>query len=233
MTKINTRMALSTAAIVVTNAMMLGSANAAVVIWGTASNFQKASDVINNGNVVQASAVAAATVNGVVFTSSTFITVGGYTATATATFQNAVIPADTEYDKLVGKQAYISSSPGTNTTGTISLTGLTDGQQYIFQHFAVDDRNVQKTNTYTMGSTGGTDSASITRGDIDGTDLTGGKTIFGTFTAIGTTQNIFVKSVSTRGATTTGYVLSTVPEPSSTALLGLGGLALILRRRRK
>jgi len=29
-----------------------------------------------------------------------------------------------------------------------------------------------------------------------------------------------------------GYVLRTVPEPSSTALLGLGGLALALRRKR-
>jgi hypothetical protein len=29
-----------------------------------------------------------------------------------------------------------------------------------------------------------------------------------------------------------GYVVETVPEPSSTALLGLGGLALMLRRRR-
>jgi hypothetical protein len=39
------------------------------------------------------------------------------------------------------------------------------------------------------------------------------------------------------GATSTGlqlnaYQLRSVPEPSSTALLGLGGLALILRRRK-
>ncbi len=33
-------------------------------------------------------------------------------------------------------------------------------------------------------------------------------------------------------AGTAGYTLTSVPEPSSTALLGLGGLALILRRRK-
>ena len=33
-------------------------------------------------------------------------------------------------------------------------------------------------------------------------------------------------------ATVQGFALESIPEPSSTALLGLGGLALVLRRRR-
>ncbi|MBT8037281.1 MAG: PEP-CTERM sorting domain-containing protein [Verrucomicrobiae bacterium] len=36
----------------------------------------------------------------------------------------------------------------------------------------------------------------------------------------------------TENQTLTGYTLTAVPEPSSAALIGLGGLALILRRRR-
>ncbi len=49
----------------------------------------------------------------------------------------------------------------------------------------------------------------------------------------GSNAGSFSDHFSTTGASNnTGYQLTAVPEPSSTALLGLGGLALILRRRK-
>jgi hypothetical protein len=49
----------------------------------------------------------------------------------------------------------------------------------------------------------------------------------------GANAGVFSDHFSTTGtAGTTGYRLEAVPEPSSTALLGLGGVALLLRRRR-
>ncbi len=50
-----------------------------------------------------------------------------------------------------------------------------------------------------------------------------------------TANNIIIAGASSNGlarAPIAGFIIETVPEPSSTALLGLGGLALILRRRK-
>lgn len=69
-----------------------------------------------------------------------------------------------------------------------------------------------------------------------------GEYIIGTFTAVGTTQSFdFAGTRNGFGSFSsgTGQInalqlrnVTPVPEPSSTALLGLGGLALILRRRK-
>ncbi|MFK7911466.1 MAG: PEP-CTERM sorting domain-containing protein [Akkermansiaceae bacterium] len=54
----------------------------------------------------------------------------------------------------------------------------------------------------------------------------------------GSNIDVFIEQLGASGADRTWYdgvgyeLVTTVPEPSSTALLGLGGLALILRRRR-
>lgn len=49
----------------------------------------------------------------------------------------------------------------------------------------------------------------------------------------GANSGVFSDHFTTTGTVgTAGYTLNSIPEPSSTALLGLGGLALILRRRK-
>lgn len=83
--------------------------------------------------------------------------------------------------------------------------------------------------------------------DVDGnasglsdTGTVAGRTNNGTYTLAFTTTDanaslsLTLDSVSGDAGSgfISGYTFETVPEPSSTALLGLGGLALILRRRR-
>lgn len=127
-----------------------------------------------------------------------------------------------------------SHSWATGSTQTIQLTGLNVGDQYKVQFFMNDNRVFGATvlgDRSIVYSDGEAAPATIqtTRGD--------GLSVIGTFTATAATQTVEVA-----GGTGTadvdfglnGYILSTTPapEPSSTALLGLGGLALILRRRK-
>lgn len=49
---------------------------------------------------------------------------------------------------------------------------------------------------------------------------------------VGTGQSLFYLHLEDNAGGTSGIIVNPVPEPSSVALLGLGGLALILRRRK-
>lgn len=76
---------------------------------------------------------------------------------------------------------------------------------------------------FTSGSTG-----SLT---VTGYDQTAYETLWnaGNLTSAGSNTGTFAENFSVTGATITAVA---VPEPSSSALLGLGGLALIMRRRK-
>jgi len=84
--------------------------------------------------------------------------------------------------------------------------------------------------------TGGTLLESMAPELTDGSGAGGGSRL------VRTVANDFTNNVITfhtdRGlgggnrASVSGFLITTVPEPSSAALLGLGGLALILRRRK-
>lgn len=121
------------------------------------------------------------------------------------------------------------------SAGTVSLTGLTDGHTYRIQALVYDGRGTATITGRTV-EFDGIDQGTYANG-VTGVTWGDGLLVTGTFTAIGTTQDFTIEAfdgTTSKGAQLNALTVYTtaVPEPSSAALLGLGGLALILRRRK-
>ena len=240
-------------------------AQSAVVTWNPVSDITGDTDVSTLGTLERAYnfgssypsppyTVTTTTVNTVVFsafgitwdpgTTVPSVTVGSTTLSGLAgvsgysgfgapgTF-TSLTPA---YQALLGQGA--SKVVGSVGTGTVTLTlaGLTVGQQYLFQTFAND--------SLYYGSLGWTRATFVSDGVTspveliqNTTDTTGGvgQYVIGTFTADATSQ-IFTFD---RSATVSdqidvsGFQLRTVPEPSTWVLLVLGGTLLKVAFRRR
>ena len=123
-----------------------------------------------------------------------------------------------------------------DTTGTVSLTGLTNGYTYRIQALVYDGRGTSVGRSVQFDSQ---NMGTFANGTVN-VDWGAGLLVTGTFTATGTTQDfttaIFLDNTyaTNKGQNLNALTVYTtaVPEPSSTALLGLGGLALIMRRRK-
>lgn len=123
--------------------------------------------------------------------------------------------------------------PPANGGGSITFSGLTMGQNYELQLVFSDTRSgsLGATNIDLWGNATGAGAAEHSTADISTAQL-----VTATFTADGTTQSFWTtQNTATVGSFDGGAAalqLRAVPEPTSAALLGLGGLALILRRRK-
>ncbi len=208
------------------------SANAAVT-FGTSSAVTYTTTAVNTaGSQVFAynadAAVGSTTEGGVTwtnFTSATLpadVTLFGGAATDDTT-NGAGGAADLANDRVFG-----------GASGLLSIAGLADGD-YVLQMMMSDTRALGGTNNLTadFGATtaGGTADETISVGG------TGGLITVEFNVTAGTTANVYLEQVTGVGTFSGGVSALqlrnvTVPEPSSTALLGLGGLALILRRRK-
>jgi hypothetical protein len=119
-------------------------------------------------------------------------------------------------------QHAFESTTAAATPIVLRLGGLTAGQQYAVQLFAIDDRNATKLEQFSDGTT---NSATF--------NSNANNYVLATFTADAVTQDIRVGNVSAvSGKDLNAYVLRAVPEPGAVAVVGLGALTLAGRRRR-
>ncbi len=194
---------------------MMASASAATISWGDFDLDAAPSEINLNGTFVEAFNI----VNHDNQLNTSTTTINGVTFTAKNLFRNGSdLPfgANTGDASLDLLYQYAGDSPN-----PITLTDLAIGGEYELQIFLSyagfkmsvgDGTTIQKTSSGTIED---------------------GAWIIGTFTADATTQNYQSQLENVPQNFLSGYQLrdiSSVPEPSSTVLIGLGGLALILRR---
>lgn len=246
----NTKTLLAAAA---TSALAAGMANAATITWTVNTITNTEADVSNVGTTIIAASgsdggtnanvvdnVTVATVNGVVFTDAftldtpSHLDTLGNRANATGQYYEMLRFADRQGSGI----------------GTWTFNGLTVGQQYLFQVWYSDDVGVATRAGLVMGATTYASSPVTPVLNGAGTALlraelapdaanSPGQFATGTFTADSTTQiligraytNLDSTPATTSNLTINAYQLRLVPEPSSLALLGLGGLLMGRRRR--
>lgn len=220
----------------------LQTTHAATIAWdAAATNIAGDSDVSTNGTSEWAYSNGGITgaVNGVTFASATAagnadVTYAALTSSNATAFRNltdgsAFVGLSTGYQDILRSGNFVGGGSG---SATVSLLGLTSGYTYEVQFWVNDARNRSDMETVPRETT--IDGTSIV---VDynttgaNTDAGLGQYITGSFTADAATQNFSFTS-GARQLNAIQLRLTAVPEPSSTALLGLGGLAMILRRRR-
>ncbi|MGI9176233.1 MAG: hypothetical protein ACR2IT_00050 [Pirellulales bacterium] len=224
------------------------------IVWGSPQTVSGDSDVSTTGSLVYAftfggtAAPSSATVNGVTF--SPFRIPGGIITSATVgnvtlsespgtlfaynTFGSASAPfsnLSSNYKTLLGSGAYADVP----TNITVSLGGLTNGQDYLVQWWTNDSAILSPIYGGGFSNTTATAINSVTL-DANTTNTVGGvgQYAIGTFTASGTTQ-AFLLSETSGGFNPLINALQVraVPEPALT-LLGLAaavGGSLVWRRR--
>ena len=214
------------------------SADAATITWGSATTISGTTDVNTEGTLFAASSFGSnsVTVNGVTFdawspvpSGTAGVTSGNFTLLQPDTgfailnaFGSSAPPFSglpTEYQNLLSDSIY-SFGPGSST---VTVSGLTNGQEYSIQFWANDSRAAISATQTVDGNTL----------DVNTTNADGGvgQWISGTFTADGTSQNFNVSSGSNNYYS--AIQVRAVPEPSSLAGLGVIGigLAAVIRRR--
>ncbi len=228
-------------------------ADAAPIVWGTPQTISGDSDVSTVGSLLYAynlgpSNVASSTVNGVPFSSFAFPSASGFNSGTSVTVGSVTIsefPGDLVAWNTLGSAsapyANLSSayrvlldscgSSGEPNTITLSLGGLTNGQQYAFQWWA---SNAAPLPLFAAVAADATNAVTL---DSNLTNAAGGvgQFVTGTFTADGVSQSIDFNAVGGSGPLINAFQVRAVPEPSTYAL-ALAGLACggwHLRRRRR
>jgi hypothetical protein len=223
------------------------------IVWGSPQTVSGDSDVSTTGSLVYAftfggtASPSSATVNGVTF--SPFRIPGGIVTSATVgnvtlsespgllfgsnSFGTASTPfsgLSTDYKTILGSGAYADNP----VSITVSLNGLTNGQDYEVQWWTNNSANI--TPQFGGGFTNTTATAinSVTL-DANTTNAVGGlgQYAIGTFTASGTTQ-AFLLSETSGGFNPliNAPQVRAVPEPTTSVFVLLGATAGLVAWRR-
>ena len=194
-----------------------------------------------------AAGVADTTVNGVTFTSGPWSAFGSsvsfgqttlnetpgflYAYNTLGTPSGAFSSLSSSYKSLLGSGIYADMG----TTITLSLGGLTSGQQYQFQWWLNNSKRVDAPNASLFFTTAGNNPYTVGL-NANTTDSIGGlgQYAIGTFTANSSTFNInFNGTDGSNDPMINAFQLRAIPEPSTYVLLGLGALGLVVAHRRR
>ena len=137
-------------------------------------------------------------------------------------------------DAVIASMTDSWGSPTGIVTGTLTLNGLTAGTDYQIQVFFNDQRDTTDDRIMTYGDGNG-NTVNLAGGDPAAGVQTSayGQNAIGTFTADGTSQDLTMQANGFGNVHFSAILVTEViPEPSSPLLLGLGALALAVRRRR-
>ncbi|MCL5945841.1 MAG: PEP-CTERM sorting domain-containing protein [Planctomycetes bacterium] len=227
-----------------------------VITWGTATNISGPSDVSTVGSLVIADAFGCPTqteiVNGVTFNAFTADNGQPVAVQGNVTISTPVSGDTMGYNLNIGGGTNFGASyngildQAATLVGTgsdpmdLAVTGLASGQLYQIEIWVADYRVGGSNNRSETLSGSTSDSATIEYLGGNGTGTSGGQFITGTFVA----DNSGTQTISMTPAPVTGggygmdaqinaFQLRTVPEPATLGLVAVGGLGLLLLKRRK
>lgn len=214
------------------------SARASAITWGPATTASADSDVVTNGLLVAAYNVGVTTGFSPLTINTVTFTAVGLTSGMPSGSPEFWNPDGAAFGTASGlSSAYqdmLRSGAEAHPSATLTLTGLTIGHPYLVQLWVDDSRGGGvATRTETLTSTGG----NTVQLAFNFPQVSGGAGQFavGTFFADGANQVINISGSATGVSAISqinAYQLrDLVPEPSTIALLSLGGLLLFRRRR--
>ena len=202
------------------------SAQSAVITWeSSARPIITAADIINDGAAASNITFGSTLAPGGAFNFGPAVTINGVSfAGAGGSGPYGAPTGDANLDLLYLYHDAVDG-PG---PWVLSMSGLLPETEYKIQIIGINDirDGISDRTTQYTDETAGSLSPVLTRG-------TGGSVI-GTFTtgAGETSFDIWGEGLGSTDPGAAGVVLRVIPEPSAAALLGLGSLALILRRRK-
>ena len=207
-----------------------GTAQAAAIAWGSATTVSTVSDISTSGSLVEAINLNDGTAGSVTANGVTFANDGSLLSSSSSLDLYSGTTGDAGYDQILSNFDF--GNGGGLTTLTLGGGNLVPGATYQIQIWWSDTRqSADRSFRYGDGDGGGVGNFV----DLQGQDNLGGPQYsIGTFTADGANQNLVLDPAAYGWGNShfSAYQIRQVPEPSSTALLGLGLSSLLLRRRR-
>ena len=234
---------------------MAASANASAITWtnGSFSNVgilpdaSKVIYAINVGGQVDGDPFGTVTVSGITFLNRSYwlhaaadpyvslysnVDDGSCLAAYKLPEDPSILPPRTSGDANFDTVLNTAQSDFNENRGDIQLKGLTAGKTYQVLLLAVYTGYPPYNNTeYMQGLDGLGHNSAVQQFSYSAGPL--GGFVFGTFTAGGATQDLFLKSPGFNNDQVNAIVVSEIPEPASLSLLALGAVGLLARRRRR